>query len=202
MEKNNYVVEFQAGLEKLDIGELRSKAVKVFGLKLTREHTKKDIIDLILSEMSKGNFVEQAEGELKPGYARIKLNRTEGRSTLVYLNCNGYFCWIPVEVEVDVPIKVLGVLNDAKEMKKVLNEFNEYHDVLSSSYPYQLLGKIDGPDPKPGREAQTERKWKPYRDFYEREGYWPSQKVLQAARNAGAVFTSLKQQLNEDNDES
>jgi hypothetical protein len=201
MEKSNYLTEFQSNLEKLEMGELRSKASKVFGLKLTREHTKKDIIDLIISVMSKGNYAEQAEGELRPGYARIKLNRTEGRSNLVYFNCNGYFGWIPVEQEVDVPIKVLSVLDDAKEMKKVLNEFDEYHDVLASSYPYQLLGKVDGPDPKPGREAQTERKWQAYKEFYAREGFWPSQKVLQAARNAGAAFNSLKQQLS-DSEES
>lgn len=196
-----YLTDYKTSLEKLDMTELRKKASQNFGLKLTREHTRDNIVDAILGEVARTNFAEQADGELKPGYARIVLSRTEGRSTLVYLNCNGYFCWIPVEIEVDVPIKVLEVLENAKEMKKVRNEFNEYVDVLSKSYPYNTIAICPGPDPKPGREAQTARKWAPYYAFCAQWGYWPSQKVLQAATSSHIAFNAFKAQLQEEEKE-
>jgi hypothetical protein len=198
MSKNDYLVEFRTNLEKLSIAELRQKASKNFGLKLTREHKATDIVDLIMSQMQTNNYAHQSEGDLKPGYARIKLSRTEGKPEIVPFNCNGYTCWIPVEVEVDVPIKVIDVLENALEMKKKKNEFDEYVDVLSKSYPYSVLATCPGPDPKPGRERSTEQKWKPYKEFQKKYGYWPSQKVLQQATAASIQFNAYS---NEDTSE-
>lgn len=191
MEKTNYLQDFKASLEKLEMHELRTKASKMFGLRLTREHKKEEIVDLIMAEMSKSNYAEEAEGELRPGYSRIILNRTEGKSTLVYINCNGYYCWIPVDHPVDVPTKVISILENAKEMKKIQNEFHEYVDILTLSYPYQVIATCPGPDPKPGREAQTEKKWAPFRAFYEKYGRWPSQKVLDAYTASSVRFNSF-----------
>lgn len=194
MEKNQYLTDFRASLEKLAMSELRQKASKIFGIKLTREHKAEEIIQLIMSQVESANYTDVAEGDLKPGYARIKLNRAEGRASLVYLNCNGYYCWIPVDIEVDVPIKLIDILENAKEMKKVLNEFNEYVDVMSLSYPYNVIAKNPGADPKPGREAQTDAKWKAYQRFYAKHKFWPSQRVLQQATAANVHFNQYEEE--------
>lgn len=195
MAKNNeYLIEYQTNLEKLAIGELRQRANKVFGIKLSREHTKDQIIQLIMDKLSTSEYVQQAEGELKPGYARIKLSRTEGKTELPYFNCNGYFGWIPVEVEVDVPIKLIEHFNNAVEMKKKPHpEFaDQYIDVMSLSYPFSVLGINPGPDPKPGREAMTERKWRPYIAFFEKFGRFPSQKLLEQYMTSSIAFNAFK----------
>jgi hypothetical protein len=180
MEKNSkYLEDFKNSLMALDINALRNKASKNFGIKLTREHTKTDIVDLIVLSVSKATFAEEAEGELKPGFSRIKVLPIAGRVTFpIYLNCNGYFCFIPLDIPVDVPAKVVEVLSNALEMRKSQNEFGEYYDTLELSYPFQVLANNPGPDPRPGREVHTENKWKPYRRFYAKYGYWPNAEMM------------------------
>lgn len=200
MEKNDYLKEFEVALLKLDMGELRKKASQQFGIKLTREHKKDDIIREIMEAVSKANYAEISDGDLKPGFARIKLTPIAGRVTFpVYQNTNGYTCFIPPGHEVDVPIKVVETLRHAEEMKKVQNEFGEYTDVLQPSYPFELLATNPGPDPRPGYEVQRDKKWEPFREFYKQNGFWPSAKVLEQTRATGLSMAMLKNTLKEDN---
>lgn len=200
MDKNtDFATNYRANLETKAIGDLRKMASNNFGIKLTREHTKQDIIDLIVAAVSKANYAEASDGELKPGWATIKILPVAGKVTFpVFLNCNGYHVFVPIGVEVDVPIKVIEVLNNAQEMKKTKNEFDEYIDTFELSYPFQVLATNPGPDPRPGREAATDKKWKPFRKFFDKYGYWPSQKVLQAATTASINFNAFEAEASED----
>lgn len=150
--------DFRIKMENMAIGELRKLAHQNYGLKLTREHTKDDIVSLIVGHVAKGNFANIAEGEIKPGWARIKLhNSNDYRSAFpVHVNANGFECKIPFGVEVDVPIRVLESLDNAVEHVVYKNEFDERAQKMTQSYPYQLIGKVDGPDPRPGLEIGRE----------------------------------------------
>jgi hypothetical protein len=189
MEKNDYLTEFRTSLSGLDIGELRKKASTNFGIKLTRQHTKEDIINNIMDAVSKANYAQAADGDLKPGYARIKLTPIAGKVTFpVYQNTNGYFGFIPPGIECDVPIKVIETLEHAEEIKQVQNEFGEYKDSMQPSYPYQVLAINPGPDPKPGYEVQRERKQAPKRAFFAKHGYWPTDKQMQEYTATGGMI--------------
>lgn len=186
---NEYLVDFQTSLEKLNWTELRSKATQVFGLKLTRDHTKEQIVSMIMEAVSKTNFAEAGDEDLKPGWAKIQITPIAGKVTFpVFTNTNGYECYIPIGRPVNVPIKVIETLENAKEMKKVQNEFGEYTDSLQPSYPYQVLERKEGPDPRPGYEVQRDRKWAPYKAFFKKFRYWPSAKKLEAMTAATQNF--------------
>lgn len=174
-------------LEALSIGELRKHAVQNFGIKLTREHTKDDIVTLILGMAAKGNFAQVAEGEIKPGWARIKLSHTNDyRSAFpVHVNANGYECKIPFGVEVDVPIRCLESLKNAVEYRVYQNEFGERAQQYSDSYPFQVIGKVDGPDPRPGIEVAREQRLKPRYRFREQFGFYPTDKVFREFVQSG-----------------
>ena len=189
--KQNYLKDFREALENLSIADLRSRATKNFGLKLTREHTKQDIIDLIVSVASKQNFADAAEGSIRPGYVRLKLQPIPGKAPAgfpVFLNCNGYSVFVPVDAVVDLPIKMIETLEHAEEIHQVRNEFGGYSDSMSLSYPYQIIGRCEGPDPRPGLEVARERKLAPKREFFKKYGYWPSDKVLMAAQASSVRF--------------
>lgn len=189
MEKQKTVSELRAALEDLDIATLRSKASKNFGLKISRQHTKEDLVNLIASALEKSDYAGEADGELKPGWARIKVHYDSNKARIpIFTNTNGYSCFIPPGVEVDVPIKVLETLDHAQEIRKVQNDTGEYVDSFEDSYPYQLIATNPGPDPRPGIEVSRERKWQSYKDFYKKYKYWPSWKAMQQAMAATVKF--------------
>lgn len=174
-------------LEALSLNDLRKYAASNMGLKLTREHTKDDIVTLVLGAAAKGNFAAAAEGEIKPGWARIKLASTsDHRSAFpVHVNANGFECKIPFGVEVDVPIRVLESLRNAEEYHVTLNEFNERVHRYVDSYPFQLIGLVEGPDPRPGLERAREARLQPKYRFRDEFGFFPSDKVLREAVASG-----------------
>lgn len=180
MADKDTLAALKTNLETRTIGELRKQATQNFGLKLTREHTKEDIIALIVAAASKGNYAAAADGEIKPGWARIKLAATNDyRSAFpVHVNANGYECKIPFGIEVDVPIRVLESLKNAVEYHVGQNEFGERVIKYSESYPFQVIGIVDGPDPRPGLEAGREQRLRPKRRFTEQFGFYPTDKVF------------------------
>lgn len=181
--------ELREGLEILPISAVRERAVKNFGLKLQRDYSKEDIINLIVGVASKADYAHIATDELPAaGWSRIKAFPVPGRSTFpFYAGCNGYFIWIPYNVNVDVPSKMLGVLNDAQEMRITTDEFGNQTRTMESSYPYQLIHTTEGPDPRPGFEVGRERKIAAKRKFADVHGYWPKNKDIQEARQ-GAIL--------------
>lgn len=176
-------------LEENTLQELRTKAKKVYGIPVLRDHNKDDLIRLILGEADKFDFAVESAGDLKAGWSRIKLQPTTGRSSSqVYLNVNGRSFAIPVNVEVDVPNKVVGVLNDAVESLPVTDQDSRvtgFSDNLS--YPFTLIESKPGPDPRPGNEVQREAKLKAKRAFEEANGYWPSDMIMNQQRQLSLI---------------
>jgi len=178
--------ELRENLELLPIGELRQKATKNFGIRLSKDHTKEDIVNLIVGVASKADFAQTGKTDKPlPGWARIKCHPVPGRPQFpFYVGVNGYFCWIPFNMPVDVPIKLLGILDDAQEMRLSQDEFGNSKQNMESSYPYSLLDRTEGPDPRPGFEVARERKLKSKRAFAAKHQYWPKNKDIAEARHA------------------
>ncbi len=176
-------------LEENTLQELRTKAKKVYGIPVLRDHTKDDLIKLILGEAEKFDFAVESAGDLKPGWSRIRLQPVQGRtSNQVYLCINNRSFSIPVNVEVDVPNKVVGVLNDAVESTPDLDQDSRvvgYSENLS--YPFTLIESKPGPDPRPGYEVQREAKLKAKRAFEAKEGYWPSDLIMNQQRQLSMI---------------
>lgn len=179
-ETNQELAKLRTNLESLSFQELRKIGNTNYGITITRDHTKDDLITMIMGVVAKGNYAQVSEGELKPGWARIKLHNTNDyRSGIpVHINANGYVCNIPFGIEVDVPIRVLESLRNAVEFKVDKNEFGEKIHRFNDSYPFQVIGQIDGPDPRPGIEVAREAKIRPKIKFREEFGFYPTDKVL------------------------
>ena len=167
--------DLRLSLEGLTLQELRVKAKKVFDISVTREHTAEDITALIMSAAGKHDFAVESAGDLKPGWSRIRVHPVPGRSNApFYLNINGRSFGVLVNIDCDVPNKVVGVLRDAQEAQPVLSENLEVTGfALQASYPFTLIETKPGPDPRPGMEVQREAKLKSKREFEAREGFWP-----------------------------
>jgi hypothetical protein len=185
--------ELRENLEILPMSELRKRATTNFGLKLSSTDAKDDIINKIVGIASKANFAEQAKGDIpEPGWSRIRCHPVLGRTlTPFYVGINGYGVWIPYNIDVDVPSKVVGVLRDAKEMRITTDDFGNQTRALEDSYPHSLIFDNPGPDPRPGIEVARERKLKPKRDFADANGFWPKNRDIQEARQAQILKTAL-----------
>lgn len=170
------LTQLRATLEDRPIAELRSMAKNNFGIRLSRDDTKEDLINKLVGFMHKTEFA-MVEGDLKPGWARIKLHPVPGRPPRpIYVNHNDYQCFIPVDVEVDVPLKLIaedGSLACSGEWRVSQNEFNETVTTFVQANPFSVIATVAGPDPRPGFEVRREAKIKAKRDFCRKYGYWP-----------------------------
>lgn len=185
--------ELRENLEILPISEIRKRAVTNFGLRLNKDNSKEDIINLIIGVAAKADYALIAQNDLpEAGWSRISAFPVPGRAQFpFFVGCNGYFIWIPFNVKVDVPTKILGVLNDAQEMLITTDEFGNQTRTLQSSYPYQLYHTSPGPDPRPGFEVGRERKIKAKREFADKHGYWPKNKDIQEAKQAAILKEAI-----------
>lgn len=188
--------ELREQLEVYPMGELRKKAVENFGLRLTREDTKDIIIDRIIAVASKNNYakVVQNDGMPEPGWTRIRAFPVAGRpQTPFFVAVNGYHVYIPFNVDVDVPHKIVEALQNAVE-KKVETDFETGAKSWTStnSYPINVIASTPGPDPRPGFEVQRERKLAAKRAFEEREGYWPKDSEIKELRTELARARAMK----------
>jgi hypothetical protein len=186
-------------LDNLGIAELRKLASTVYRLPLTRDMTADDIRKLIKSKEKKGDFAQLAEfnGDApRPGWARVIIHKDNNPSSSnrpVYLSINGYRITIPRGVEVDVPIKVVGVLNDAKQRFLKENtsvgtgDPNRFFWEDSHSYPFSVVNMTSGPDPKPGNEKNREKQMGPRIRFRDKFGYWPKREELREAMRRGEL---------------
>jgi hypothetical protein len=181
-------------LQKLTIGELRSKAANIYDIKLSREHTKEDIIGLIATKAKSGVFFDEATSDRPaPGWARIKIHPVPGKPSITaFVAVNGQPYWIPQNVPVDVPIKLIGVLTDAVEMivkqnPATLEEVRTYE----SSYPFTVIDRVEGPDPRPGWEVIREKMLADHRAFAAEKGYWPNRAALEKWRERGSLRDAM-----------
>jgi hypothetical protein len=186
--------ELRENLEILPISELRKRASTNFGLRLTATDTKEDIINKIVGVASKSNFAEQARGDIpEPGWTRIRCHPVLGRSlTPFYVGVNGYGVWVPYNLDVDVPHKIVTAIRDAKEMRITTDDFGNQTRALEDSYPISVIFENPGPDPRPGIEVARGRKQMEKIAFAEKNLYWPKNRDIQEARQAQILKTALQ----------
>mgnify|MGYP000974177685 CR=1 FL=1 len=188
--------ELRETLEVLPLSELKQKAVKHFGLRLSKDDTREDVINKIIGVASKQEFASEAVGEMPaPGWSRIKVHPVPGKPQFpFFVGINGWFCWIPINVEVDVPSKVINVLRDAVEHKYALDPETGINKVsLEMSYPFTIVAATPGPDPRPGGEVSRARKLEAKRAFAEENGFWPSDADIKDFRQQQAQAKMLKE---------
>jgi hypothetical protein len=183
----------------MSIGDLTREAKTVYGLAITKSMNAEDIIKAIKSkQMHSGTAFATKRGDaLEPGYARIKIAREDPNHVLggnlpVYTQVNDYKLTIARGVEVDIPIKVLRVLENAVHRVAIVNDDKPVDANDSKSFqwvprfPFTIIDINDGPDPKPSSwEQQRLRKLKPYLKFNETYGYWPRSAELKDMIRSG-----------------
>lgn len=190
-------------LEDYDIAQLR-KYASLQRVAITKEMKKTEIIEAIKAKMKDRDTVHLAEvGSLpRPGFARIMLHRdpTPGSANRpVYVQVNSYKCTVPRGVEVDVPIKVLNVLNDSIETRKEedlsqpFNSPQRYRNIKVHSYPFQTIAITPGPDPRPDGAKQSN--YGPRFKFMKMFGRWPKRFELMEAIKDGLIKLEPLEQL-------
>lgn len=196
---------FRDELENLQMHELRSVAKNKYDITVPRESTKADIIREVMRLVNQGAAVA-AFGTIPPGYARIKLHQTGERSDAdVIVSVQGYTSFVPMNKEVDVPIKVLEALKLAEETNYSANpaykptadhDGDNVKKITQYSYPFSVLGINPGPDPRPSswqtaREELVAKK----RQFMKVHGYWP--KNIQVMAKHGFTTNQVEEDAEE-----
>lgn len=177
----------------MDIGKLRQYASHM-RLPLAKTAKKDEIIEAIEKKLA-GRIIPEfagADTELKPGYSRIMVlsdPMPHASNLPVFLNANGYMCMIPRDKEVVVPNRVVRVLNDAKvkrykQTRVTDNDGRETFketQVISPSYPFQVLETKEGPEVYTALELSKQRTAGPKRRYKQIFGRWPRPKELTRA---------------------
>jgi len=202
---------FATELNEFDIGDLRKKAAKEYGIKLLPEYTKADIINLIVNKAS-GNtkFVTDTtpleQKNEKYGWSRVKVIR--GRDATNNTHCqaahNGFQFSIPYNLEVNLPTVTAEYLTTKKSpVPKQSEDGNgtiiEYED----RWIVQFIEKNYGPNGERDYIPPSERGkyWNSVREaklakkrkFFEQMGYWPTDKGLQKHMDAG-YFNAMRRE--------
>lgn len=184
-------------LEGLDIAAAR-KLAKLYNVGLSREMRLDEIKAAIKNKLTGKRMVQIAkdnDGGPGPGRWRIIVHKdptigVKAGSRPVYVGCNGYRCAIPRGVAVDVPEKVVRILENSRHYTTVMSddpgEASRLEPVLS--YPFQVVAMNPGPDPVPGYE-KTKAQWYGARKrFRDKFGYWPrNQQMLRDAIKDGHI---------------
>ncbi len=178
---------------EMDIGKLRQYAAHM-RLAIAKTAKKDEIVEAIEKKLSGRIIPEFADGgtQLKPGYARIIVlsdPMPHASNLPVFLNANGYMCLIPRDKEVIVPNRVVRVLNDAKvkRFKQTLQADNNGREVfkesqvISPSYPFQVLEMKEGPEVLTALEISKQRTAGPKRRYKQIFGRYPRPKELTRA---------------------
>ena len=192
-------------LLEMDMAQLRKYAAAA-RVAIARDMNKEEIISAIKAKMKDKDILRIGEvGKApEPGFARIILHRdpTPGAGNRpVYVQVNGYKCTVPRGIEVDVPMKVVSVLNDAKEMRKEEDPSQPYNsparwrNIMVHSYPFQTLMFTPGPDPRPGFERTKAAKYGPRVAFRDKFGRWPQRAELIEAIKDGLIKLQPQEHL-------
>lgn len=187
-------------LEDQDEAVVREKAVNVYRIPLSGSETKQQIIDAIRRRNSSGQNVDFAlDGrnvdKIPAGWSKINLYKESIPGSQNYplpVGCNGYICGIPRGVDVLVPNKIVGVLQDSVERRWVEDKTAvaqgqrvRFMPTEVHVNPFTILGSTPGPDPRPNTtKAFRYGPRKMFRDVY---GFWPSAAALKEAIKDGTV---------------
>ena len=133
-------------LEGMSKAELVSYANLTYGLNVNSRLAKHDLVQAILKssmQYAGNNQIEIDANTLKPGYARIKINKTElnkqGRPVIVGLNGKQYS--LPVGPEISVPLPLVEILNNAVQFQYEADPANDNDLVRREvhAYPFTVL---------------------------------------------------------------
>lgn len=171
-------------LDGMSIAQLRSYA-KLINVPLTREHTTEDIKRDIRAKQKKHNIVNEADVNKgpAPGRWRIILHKNtefgaKAGSRPVTIRVNGYVCTIPRNIPVDVPEKVVRVLENSVHYVAVEQPDGRSWGFESQlSYPFQVIAMTPGPDPSPGYEVSKARYYMMREAFRNEFGYFPKNRA-------------------------
>ena len=193
--------------EDMPIAKLREYAAHM-RVAVAKTATKADIIEALHRKLNGKIVPEFADSgtKLKPGYARITVmsDPMPGASNIpVFLNCNGYACTIPRDVEVIVPMRVVRTLNDAKVMrrKQTLVAGNDGREtfketsVTSLSYPFQVHEMSPGPEVLTNLEIGKRKTMGPKRRYRKLFGHWPKPRELTRAIEQKLISLDPDEQL-------
>lgn len=183
-----------ASLESMSTAELRKRAA-TYRIQLTKDMTHEDILAQVKAKVGSGKYALEAIGDApKPGYARIRVfnDPSPGASNRpVFVSVNGYSVLIPREVEVDVPIKIVEALGNARSSRLTENReapigspqrftFKEVQN-----YPFAIVAVTQGPDPRGTYERAAAQKERPREAYREKFGYYPNEEELKEALRSG-----------------
>lgn len=177
----------------MPIGKLREYASHM-RVALAKTDTKDEIIEKLERKLN-GKVVPEfadATTKVKPGYAKIRLlsDPMPGASNLpVFLNCNGYTCTIPRDVDVIVPMRVVRTLTDAMVTRKKQSIVSDNHgretfretSVTVPSYPFMVLESTPGPEVRTNLEISKSKTMGPKRRYRAMFGHWPKPRELTRA---------------------
>lgn len=201
MEDHTSNAAILAELETLPMGQLRSRAAKLYSVNVTTTMTKNDIIKLIKEKMNGANYaVLAADDKPLPGWSRITLHKVPGISSHPeFVSINNYNCYIPKNIKVDVPNKVVSMLRNLKkrelveDFEEAVNSPQRFRWDVVDAFPLTVHDTTPGADPKPGHERLKETKLRPYYAYMRKFGRWPYPKELRAVLLNGKLegFSSL-----------
>lgn len=188
------VEEEQDEFTNMTIAQARSSA-KLYNVALSREMTSDDIKTAIRLKIKKHNFVRVADSNTAPAPGRWRIivhkSTNEGAKVggrPVQVNVQGYRASIPRNVAVDVPEKVVRVLENSYTYVTVEQDGGNSAFEPQLTYPFQVLASTPGPDPSPGYEKIKARWYQARKKFRDHFGYWPkNQAMLREAIKEGHI---------------
>lgn len=181
--------------ESMTIAQARA-AAKLYNVPLAREMTLEDIRAALRRKVNKSNMVRVADTNSRPapGMYRIILHKTSDFGAKVggrpaFVGANGFKVNIPRNIAVDVPEKVIRILENSIHYVTMEGEAGgQSYQEPHLSYPFQILDSTPGPDPKPGFEKMKARTYRAREKFRDRFGYWPkNQQQLRDALKEGFI---------------
>jgi hypothetical protein len=185
--------ELATRLDTMNIADLR-KTAKMYNVALSREMTAEDIKAAIQRKKSKHNLVMEATSDAPaPGRWRIIVHKTSEHgaaagSRPVFVKVNGFGVSIPRNVPVDVPEKIVRVLEKSVHYVPIEGADGHTRGEAQLSYPFQVVAMTPGPDPVPGYEKTKARNYARRLAFRDEFGYWPrNQAQLREAEEKGLI---------------
>lgn len=183
-----------AQLDELSTADLKKKAA-TYRVALTKDMDHDQILAQVKAKLTTGKYAFEALGDTpKPGFARIRVFDDSSPSAInkpVYVSVNGYSVLIPRETEVDVPIKIVEALGNAKSSRltedrtQPIGSPSRFRFKEVQNYPFAVVQVTQGPDPRGTYEkaaAMRERPREAYRNMF---GYYPTEDELKEALRSG-----------------
>lgn len=180
--------------EDMTLGQLREIA-KHMRVAIPTGSEKNDIIKLLQQRRSNKAVpdIARAGSSLKEGYARIRLDETQNSDKQIpaFFYDNGISYTIPRGVEVDIPIRVLKLIQNSvvDRRRQVDDEHGKPKTTIIKvpQYPHQAIEIRPGPQVKTKREVAAAKKMGPRRRYRALFDRWPSRGELTRAIESGLI---------------